>query len=195
MRLTPADVAALALPPGKADHIEWDEALPGFGVRLRGKAASWVVQYRIGRQQRRESLGDVRKIRLDDARRIARQRFASAELGIDAVAERALAEAASLTLGTVVERYFAAKRDGLRRKSSRQRSAISASSGSRCTVGRSPPSSAPTWPRGCRSWSRRMGGARRRRRARICRRCLRGRCARACARPTRSSPPTIRAPA
>jgi hypothetical protein len=30
-----------------------------------------VVQYRFGRQTRRESLGDVRKVKLDDARRIA----------------------------------------------------------------------------------------------------------------------------
>ena len=53
----------LALPPGKGDHIEWDETLPGFGVRLRGRSKGWVVQYRVGRQQRRESLGDVRKVK------------------------------------------------------------------------------------------------------------------------------------
>jgi hypothetical protein len=41
------------------------------------------VQYRVGAQQRRESLGDVRKVKLDDARKIARHRFAQAELGID----------------------------------------------------------------------------------------------------------------
>jgi hypothetical protein len=28
-------VAALTLPAGKVDHFEWDDATPGFGVRLR----------------------------------------------------------------------------------------------------------------------------------------------------------------
>ena len=62
MKFTTAAVAGLALPPGKDDHIEWDDTLPGFGVRLRGRNKGWVVQYRFGRQQRRESLGDVRKV-------------------------------------------------------------------------------------------------------------------------------------
>ena len=82
MRLTKETVAALTLPPGKADFIAWDDDLPGFGVRLRGNAKRYVVQYRIGTRQGRESLGDVRKITLDDARKIARNRFAKVELGI-----------------------------------------------------------------------------------------------------------------
>ena len=62
MKFTKEALAALTLPPGKTDHIEWDEELPGFGVRLRGRSKRWVVQYRVGTQQRRESLGDVRKV-------------------------------------------------------------------------------------------------------------------------------------
>ena len=52
MKLTSKAVAALTLPSGKDDHIEWDDDLPGFGYRLRlnkgsGKVGrSWVVQYR-----------------------------------------------------------------------------------------------------------------------------------------------------
>jgi integrase len=114
MRLTKDTVAALVLPAGKTDHIEWDEALPGFGVRLRGNGKRWVVQYRAGSQQRRESLGDVRKVNLDDARKIARQRFAQVELGVDPAAERAQASARALTLGSVIARYLDAKRDVLR---------------------------------------------------------------------------------
>ena len=79
MKFTTDKVAALTRPPGKTDHIEWDTEVPGFGVRLRGETKRWVIQYRIGAQQRRESLGDTRKVRLDDARKIARQRFAQAE--------------------------------------------------------------------------------------------------------------------
>ena len=99
MRLTKPTVAVLALPAGKVDHIEFDDELPGFGVRLRGAGKRWVVQYRIGAQQRRESLGDVRKVTLDDARKIARQRFAQVELGVDPGAERVQ----SLTLGVVID--------------------------------------------------------------------------------------------
>jgi integrase len=114
MKLTRDTISALALPAGKADHIEWDDTLPGFGIRLRGDGKRWVVQYRVGTQQRRESLGDVRKITLEDARRIARQRFAQVELGVDPIAERARAHAAAMTLGVVIHRYLAAKQERLR---------------------------------------------------------------------------------
>jgi integrase len=118
MKFTKGTIASLVLPAGKVDHIEWDDELPGFGIRLRGKAKRWVIQYRVEDQQRRESLGDVRKVTLDDARRIARQRFAQVELGTDPAADkakaRAAAAAAGLTLAVVVERYLDAKKDRLR---------------------------------------------------------------------------------
>ena len=105
MKLTTSTVAALALPHGKSDHIEWCDAMPGFGVRLRGTTKRWVIQYRIGQQQRRESLGDVRKVKLDDARTIARNRFAQIQLGTDPGAEKAkareTANVVKLTLGNV----------------------------------------------------------------------------------------------
>jgi integrase len=118
MKLTRAEVDKLTLPTGKSDHFVWDEAMPGFGVRLRGPNKSYVIQYRAGRQQRREGLGDVRKVTLEAARIIARKRFAAIELGDDPGAERrAKREAASavvLTLGDVAGRYLDAKRDTLR---------------------------------------------------------------------------------
>jgi integrase len=118
MRLTTDRVAAFSQPANKADHIEWDDDLPGFGVRLRGDTKRWVVQYRVGSQQRRESLGDVRKVKLEDARKIARARFAQAELGVDPAAEKAKARAATaaskLTLAAVAARYLAAKEGVLR---------------------------------------------------------------------------------
>jgi hypothetical protein len=36
MKLTKETIATLRAPAGIADHIEWDDSLPGFGVRLRG---------------------------------------------------------------------------------------------------------------------------------------------------------------
>ena len=67
MKLTDATVAALKMPAGKTEHFWWDESLPGFGLRARQETKQallslrWYVQYRAGGQQRRESLGDVRK--------------------------------------------------------------------------------------------------------------------------------------
>jgi integrase len=87
IRFTDSFVRKLALPAGKTDHIQWDPDLPGFGVRLRPGKTSFIVQYRVGTDQRRKSLGDVRKINLEDARGAARKRFAQIELGIDPDAE------------------------------------------------------------------------------------------------------------
>lgn len=87
MKVTKQSVDELVRPFNKLDHVEWDPELLGFGLHMRksgrGESRSWLVQYRVGLQQRRESLGDPRKVKLEDARRVARQRFAQAELGVD----------------------------------------------------------------------------------------------------------------
>jgi integrase len=116
MKLTKA--AVMALKTDKEDHVYWDDSMPGFGVRVRGGAKRWIIQYRVGRQQRRESLGDIRKVTLDDARSVARKRFASVVLGADPAADKAKARAAAaatkLTLGSVAGRYLDARRDLIR---------------------------------------------------------------------------------
>jgi integrase len=121
MKLNKNAVAALVT--DKPDHVYWDDTLPGFGVRLRGQSKRWIIQYRVGSQQRRESLGDVPRVGLDDARRIARHRFAQIELGSDPAADKAKARAeaatARLTLGAVSDRYLDAKRDVMRPNSYR----------------------------------------------------------------------------
>lgn len=118
MKLTDKIVTELTLPRAQTELFCWDDSLPGFGVRLRGGTKRWYCQYRVGRQQRRESLGDVRKIRLEAARAIARARFAAVELGsdpaADRIATRVAAAAIQLTLGKVADRYLKAKKDALR---------------------------------------------------------------------------------
>jgi integrase len=113
--------AVVALTTAKPDHVVWDDELPGFGVRMRGDTKRWLIQYRIGLQQRRESLGDVRRISLEHARRIARQRFAQIELGQDPVADKAASRAAvakaALTLGAVADRYLDSRRGVIRASS------------------------------------------------------------------------------
>jgi integrase len=118
MKLTTENVSVLVRPTDKADHVEWDTSLPGFGVRLRGNSKRWLIQYRVGLQQHREILGDVRKVRIEDAHKIARQRFAQAELGIDPAAEktkaRVAAVAAKLTLASVADVYLSAKQQAVK---------------------------------------------------------------------------------
>lgn len=119
-RFTAGNVEKLSLPVGKTDHIEWDPELPGFGVRLRAGSAFYVVQYRIGSKQRRESLGDIRKTDLEQARKNAKIRFAQVELGIDPRAERDKLEASqkaeALTFKVLFEDYLEA-REGAQRAS------------------------------------------------------------------------------
>jgi integrase len=121
MKFTSKSIAALQLPAGKSEVVVWDPDLPNFGVRLRPASKTWRIQYRVGRQQRSESLGDIRKVSLDDARRIAKQRFAKVELGEDPGAQRDAARRealeAKLTVGNVAARYLEAKQDRLRRSS------------------------------------------------------------------------------
>jgi integrase len=60
MKLTVKPTLALDLPPGKSDHVVWDDEIPGFGVRMRaGGSKVWIFQFAIGEKQRRMTLGRV----------------------------------------------------------------------------------------------------------------------------------------
>ena len=84
MKLTQRNVAKLKLPSGKKDHIEWDDDLPGFGVRLRERTrASWITQYRTGADQRRMKLGLVAELDAAQARNLAADVLARVRLGQD----------------------------------------------------------------------------------------------------------------
>jgi integrase len=115
MRLTRPNVARLTVPAGKTEILVFDEALPGFGVRVRiGGKRTWIAQYRLGSKQRRVTLGTTDTVDCDEARRRAKSVLAAVHLGDDPQARRAEARArASTTLGTVVPNYlerFAAQR-------------------------------------------------------------------------------------
>ena len=76
----------LKLPEGKTDCWVWDEALPGFAMRLRPKRRTWVaVNHRLGR---RFTIGRVGVLSADEARREAKKILAAFELGRDPIAER-----------------------------------------------------------------------------------------------------------
>jgi integrase len=117
-RFSDTSIRRLQLPAGATDQILWDPELPGFGVRLRSTKSTYLVQYRFQKATQRESLGDVRKLTLEEARKVARQFFAKVELGLDPRAEKRKAEAgaaaAKLTFKTVVDHYLKAKEKKMR---------------------------------------------------------------------------------
>lgn len=79
------------LPVGERDIVYWDEALPGFGVRVKPSGArSYVVQYRArdtGRSKRMTLGAHGPLMTLDQARRQARGVLADAIRGADPVTE------------------------------------------------------------------------------------------------------------
>jgi hypothetical protein len=105
MRFTRQAVANLVVPAGKPYHIEWDEAFPGFGVRINPTGKVWVVQYRAGGKSRRETIGRVDAISLDIARETARKTLARVQLGADPQADKAEARArARVTFEVIADR-------------------------------------------------------------------------------------------
>jgi integrase len=116
MELTPKVVATLTLPPGKADALFPDDAVPGLALRLRaGGNRGWTFQYRIGRKQRRMSLGDASAISLHAVRKVASQLHARVKLGQDPAGEKHAAHVrAGETFGALLPQYLARRRDRLR---------------------------------------------------------------------------------
>jgi len=121
MKLDAKTIATLRLPPGKHDHVEWDDGLSGFGLRLRlGKdrvRKSWVVQYRPrgSRRTLKVTLGPVETLTPAQARDAARKILARVALGHDPQGERKAKQAESArTFRSAVEAYLAAKQPELR---------------------------------------------------------------------------------
>lgn len=119
MRLTGPNVAKLTLPADRAEAIVFDDALPGFGIRLRaGGKRVWVAQYRLGAKQRRVTIGNVEAIGADKARILAKEILAKAQLGTDAQTEKQdNRKRAAITFGSVVTNYLAAAQGRLKPRS------------------------------------------------------------------------------
>jgi integrase len=109
MKLTTASIRTIEPIPPNTDRIEFDDAVPGFGVRARaGGSKVYVVQYAIGNKQRRMSLGKVELQGVDKARDKAKDILAKVRLGHDPAGEKQQArESATDTLKDVAERFLA----------------------------------------------------------------------------------------
>jgi integrase len=75
MKLIERNIAKIkASAARKSDHFEWDDDMPGFGLRVRdGKRASWVLQYQVHGRQHRIKLGDQAVMSADVARTHAKE--------------------------------------------------------------------------------------------------------------------------
>jgi integrase len=116
MKLTKVNIAKVAVPHGKSEHIEFDTDVPGFGLRLRaGGSATWIFQYRQGTKQRRISLGSAAAITAQNARERATEFHARVRLGEDPAGQKIESRVrAAETLGSVLQPYLVHKKAGLK---------------------------------------------------------------------------------
>jgi integrase len=107
------------MPAGKRDHIEFDDKIPGFGLRLReGGSRTWVFQYSLGTKQRRIAIGKATALTPDKARELAADLHAKVRLGADPAAEKAVSKAqAANSFGLLVRRYLEFQEGNLRPRS------------------------------------------------------------------------------
>jgi integrase len=123
MMLAAKTVAGLTLPPGKTDHIAWDDDLAGFGYRIRVGAGakirrSWIAQYRRAGRTRRVLLGSANVLGADAARAAAKKVLAAVALGEDPQSDRADRRGKDrLSVRSVIAEYLEAKRAQVRANS------------------------------------------------------------------------------
>jgi integrase len=119
VKLDAKSVAALTL-DGKTDMIHFDDALPGFGYRLRLGAGgrelrSWIVQYRRAGGSRRVLLGSADVLSAEAARKEAKRVLAEVALGRDPQGDKADRRGKDkLSLRSVIDEYLTIKETEVR---------------------------------------------------------------------------------
>lgn len=107
-KLTKTSVADIAPVAGKT-IIVWDTETRGFGLRVSsGGAKSYILQRRIGKKERRMTIGRAGDMTLDKARKEAAKLVAQIVDGIDPVQEQERQAVQALTLRAAFENYIAA---------------------------------------------------------------------------------------
>ena len=119
MKLSQASIARFKMPAGKTEHIEFDDEMHGFGLRIRkganGEHRTLIAQYKIGAKHRRITLGNVAKVNFEHARREAKKIFGRVANEEDPATDRAKArKVASHTFDAAIKKYLEAKRGELR---------------------------------------------------------------------------------
>ena len=89
MRFTAQSTDGLKLEPDETDKIWFDDAVPGFGLRIRQSGSrSWIFQYKLGAKTRRLVIGQASAVKLGRAREIAGEHHAKVKLGRDPAGEK-----------------------------------------------------------------------------------------------------------
>ena len=74
MQLTEKLLTTLVLQPGEKDKIFFDNAVTGFGLRIRESGTrTWIYQYNIGAKIRRMTIGQASAIKLAKSERDCRR--------------------------------------------------------------------------------------------------------------------------
>ena len=109
MRLQRTTITTLNLPQGRSEITYFDDAIGGFGIRIRKTGArSWVFQYdNAAGHTRRITLGKVSALDANKARTIASQLHARVRLGEDVAAVKSESQArAAETFGAILPAYL-----------------------------------------------------------------------------------------
>jgi integrase len=118
MRLTKINISKVSVPSGKNEIIQFDDDIPGLGLRVRsGGSRSWIFQYRQGNKQRRLSLGAASAITAHNARRRASELHARVRLGQDPGGEKIENRIRAVeTFGSVLKPYLMHKKAALKQR-------------------------------------------------------------------------------
>jgi integrase len=110
MKFTETNVKSFKAPAGKADHIEFDESMPGFGLRVRGgERKYYIAQYRLGSKSGRATLGNVSKVTLTTAKAEAKKVFDQVAAKTNPAAHRTKAATRAVqTFGLYIDAFLAA---------------------------------------------------------------------------------------
>jgi integrase len=110
MKLTDKTIDTIRLPAGKAELIEYDSEIGGFGLRVRqGGKRVFIYQYRIGSKNRRLTLGAAVKEAFPDIRKRVIELQAQVRLGQDPAAAKEVARmrVEVETFKDIADRYLA----------------------------------------------------------------------------------------
>lgn len=94
------------------EQFVWDDGMPGFGVRCRDGRGRYVIQFRVNGKQRRMTLGNIAKVTLADARKIAHKHFGTVAHDVDpTIARQAAKAAASQAFGDLIDDFLEYQRE------------------------------------------------------------------------------------
>jgi integrase len=97
-----------ALPIAKGEYFVLDADLPGFALRVYPSGKKYyAVQYRVGGQLRRKSIGLHGMVTADEARGAARRLLGQRAQGADPIAEAAAAAPKALNVSDLADLYLA----------------------------------------------------------------------------------------